>query len=314
MDSERIESAIEQLGRHFPLYDWTYRDVPGTGGAEVRFEWYGGADEEVMVCAHVGRELSERFYRHGFFFFNYAYQGSYQALSHSRENLATIRQDEMYIGQPFSGYALRGNRTEDIIILGVLVRTETFFREFLPQLMADPELLDFWLGPREHRFSDEYRQLKMPTDSGARDLFELMAQEYAFHRDTAQPVLKTMALALAQIASREWRAEHPARQDDSLVAEVERAISADLAHASLKDLAGRLGYHPNYLSGLIRRETGKTFTQLLQDQRMQRAEVLLERTTLSVEEVAAAVGYSSTSNFYRAYRARFGRSPREGAC
>lgn len=310
MEDERVRRAIDVLGEQFPLYDWTYREVPGTGGAEVRFEWYGDAGEDVMVCAHVGRELFERFHRHGFFFFNYAYLGEYQALSHRRDNLVTVRQDEMYVGQPFSGYALRGNRDKDIVILGVLVRTEAFHREFLPQLMADPELLEFWLGPRDNRFSDEYRQLKMPVDSGAREILELMAQEYAFRRDTSQPILKALALALAEIVAREWHRENPHERDASVASKVMGAISADLAHVSLQGLARQLGYHPNYLSGLVKRECGKTFTQLVADQRMERAELLLERTTLSVEEVADAVGYSSTSNFYRAYRARFGRSPR----
>lgn len=313
MDRERVDEAIGLLGRQFPLYDWTYKDVPGTGGAEVRFEWYGGADEDVMVCAHVGRELSERFHRHGFFFFNYAYKGAYRALSHSRDNLVTVEQDEMYVGQPFSGYALRGNREEDIVILGVLVRVETFWREFLPQVAADSELLDFWLGPREDRFSDEYRQLKMPLDSGARDIFELMAQEYAFRRGQAQPVLKALALALAELAAREWRRGRPYERDGSLGERVGEAISSDLAHASLGKLARELGYHPNYLSGLIRERTGKTFSQLVLEQRMARAQALLERTALSVEDVAEASGYSSTSNFYKAYRSYYGRSPRAGA-
>lgn len=311
MDLRRVDEAIRQLGRQFPLYDWTYKEVPGTAGSEVRFEWYGGADEDVMVCAHVGRELSERFHRHGFFFFNYAYKGSYRALSHSRDNLVTVVQDEVYVGQPFSGYALRGNREEDIVILGVLVRVETFWREFLPQLAADPELLDFWLGPRGDRFSDEYRRLAMPAGSGARDILELMAQEYAFRRAEAQPVLKTLALALAELVAREWRRGHQLADGGSLEDEVARAISADLAHASLAKLARRLGYHPNYLSGLIRKRTGRTFSQLVLEQRMERAMALLERTTLSVEDVAEASGYASTSNFYKAFRSYYGRSPRE---
>lgn len=312
MDRERVREAIGRLGEQFPLYDWTYTEVPGTGGAEVGFEWYGGADEDVMVCAHVGRELSERFHRHGFFFFNYAYEGPYQALSHTRDKLVTVEQDEVYVGQPFSGYALRGNRTRDIVILGVLVRVETFYREFLPQLLADEELLDFWLGPREDRFSDEWRQLAMPADSGARDVVELMCVEYAFRRDTAQAPLRSYALTLAQLVARQWRAVHPVEPDRSVAGEVRRAISADLAHASLRDIAARLGYHPNYLSTLVHKECGRTFSQLLLEQRMGRAEALLARTPLSVEEVASAVGYSSTSNFYRAFRAHFGHSPRDG--
>lgn len=313
MDRAQVSRAIALLGEQFPLYDWTYRAVPGTGGTEVGFEWYGGEDEDVMVCAHVGRELHERFHRHGFFFFNYAYQGSYEALSHNPNNLITVEQGQMYVGQPFSGYALHGNTSQDIVIMGVLVRTQTFYREFLPLMMGNQELLEFFLGPRDNLFSDEFMQVTMPDDSGARDLIELMAVEYALRRETAQPVLKPLALALAEVVAREWQAEHPQQEDDSVSRKVVDAISRDLAHASIKDLARQLGYHPNYLSTLVHKETGKTFSQLVLEQRMERAGVLVERTTLPVEEISRAVGYSSTSNFYKAYQRYFGHSPRRRA-
>ncbi len=43
---------------------------------------------------------------------------------------------------------------------------------------------------------------------------------------------------------------------------------------------------------------------------MERAEVLLRETSLSVEEIAQMLGYRNSSNFYRAFKARYGVSPR----
>lgn len=310
MERQRVRQAIETLGRQFPLYDWTYRTVPGTGGSEVGFEWYGSEDEEVMVCAHVGRSLHEKFHRHGFFFLNYAYSGDYQALSHERDRLVTISEGQMYVGQPFSGYALRGNAEKDIVILGVLVRTETFYRDFLPLISSDSRLLEFFLEPRNNLFSEEFRQATMPEDSGVRELLEMMAVEYAEHRPDAQLVLKPLALALVTKVAREWRQANQLAEYKTAVQKVVEAIARDPASASLANLAQELGYHPNYLSTLIRKETGDSFSQLVLDQRMGRARLLVEKTSLSVEEIARLCGYSSTSNFYKAYSRRFGRSPR----
>ena len=61
-----------------------------------------------MVCVFKGREINEPFHRQDFFFINYAWKNSYDALSAKYNNLITIGQDECYIGQPFSGYAPRG--------------------------------------------------------------------------------------------------------------------------------------------------------------------------------------------------------------
>ena len=224
-----------------------------------------------MVCAHVGRSLHERFHRHGFFFLNYAYSGDYQALSHERDNLVTISEGQMYVGQPFSGYALRGNAEEDVVILGVLVRAETFYRDFLPLISSDSRLLEFFLGPRNNLFSDQFGQTTMPEDSGVCELLEMMAVEYAEHRPDAQLVLKPLALALVTKVAREWRQANKKAERTTVAQRVLEEIARDPAGASLAGLAQELGYHPNYLSTLVRKETGSSFSQLVLDQRMGRA-------------------------------------------
>ena len=250
----QVDHAIEKLGIQFTQYDWIYGEYPGTGGRELTFNWYGGADEDVMVCVHNGRELAEKFHRHGFFFFNYAYRGSYQALSQAPDNLITVHEGQMYVGQPFNGYALRGNAEQPIVIVGVLVRAEAFYREFLPLIGADQGLLRFFLGPRQNRFSQEYRQVDMGRGSGVRGLLELMMVEYANRQPDSQQVLKPLAVALASLVARAWRTDNPTADDDSPVQRVVDAIAQHLDHVSLGELADQLGYHPNYLSTLVRQQ------------------------------------------------------------
>ena len=47
------------------------------------------------------------------------------------------------------------------------------------------------------------------------------------------------------------------------------------------------------------------------EERMSRAVILMKNTTLSNEEIAAMLGYSDQSNFYKAFREFYGVSPRE---
>lgn len=44
---------------------------------------------------------------------------------------------------------------------------------------------------------------------------------------------------------------------------------------------------------------------------MTRATPLLQGTTLSIEEIAAMLGYTSSSNFYKAFKEEYGVTPRE---
>ena len=65
------------------------------------------------------------------------------------------------------------------------------------------------------------------------------------------------------------------------------------------------------LSRLIRQQTGKTFTELMQEKRLSQAAFLLRTTTQRVDDVAQAVGYENTSYFHRIFKAAYGLSPRQ---
>ena len=64
-------------------------------------------------------------------------------------------------------------------------------------------------------------------------------------------------------------------------------------------------------AGVLPEETGRTFSELLLEKRMERAAILLKGTTLPIEEIAAMLGYSNSSNFYKAFKRYYGFSPRE---
>lgn len=69
------------------------------------------------------------------------------------------------------------------------------------------------------------------------------------------------------------------------------------------------GYHPVYLSRLLPKLFGKTFLPPL-DIRMKKAKILLDHTDLTIEKIAAVLGYSNSSNFYKSFRHYYGKSPR----
>jgi AraC-like DNA-binding protein len=64
-----------------------------------------------------------------------------------------------------------------------------------------------------------------------------------------------------------------------------------------------------YLSRSFKNQFGATFYNYLEDVRIARAEVLLEKTDRTVREISESVGYGSSSSFCRTYRKRRGISP-----
>jgi AraC-like DNA-binding protein len=80
---------------------------------------------------------------------------------------------------------------------------------------------------------------------------------------------------------------------------------------SLNEVAEAAFLSPNYLSQLLKKQTGMAFVEWLTVRRMERAQHLLSHTTERIFEVANAVGFADEAYFTRRFRQRFGQSPSE---
>ena len=78
----------------------------------------------------------------------------------------------------------------------------------------------------------------------------------------------------------------------------------------LSELAGLLHYDLYWLSKEIKRITGKNYTELVQEKRLNQAVYLLEHTTMTVMDIGMSVGYDNISYFHRIFRKRYGMTPR----
>ena len=170
-------------------------------------------------------------------------------------------------------------------------------------------MLNFFLEPQKNRFADEFIQLDIPRESSVWKLLGVIILEYAKKTEDTQKVLKPMVIALTKyLASQYTRQRHAG--GESRIHQITAYIETNCDTVSLRSAAAHFGYHPVYLSRLLPEKMGKTFSELLLSARMQRARLLLDHTDLSIEKIAAMLGYSNSSNFYRAFKGYYGASPR----
>lgn len=77
---------------------------------------------------------------------------------------------------------------------------------------------------------------------------------------------------------------------------------------TLQDVAEHLHLSPNYTSALLKRQTGRTFMQLVQESRLARAATLLDAGS-TAEAAAREAGYANMSFFYKKFAERYGCTP-----
>lgn len=99
--------------------------------------------------------------------------------------------------------------------------------------------------------------------------------------------------------------------EGAAIVRVLRYIEENYRTGSLTEIAGELHYDLYWLSREIKRQTGKTYKELLQEKRLIQASYFLKHTTLHVDEIGDAVGYSNLSYFHRIFQKKYGVTPKK---
>ena len=156
--------------------------------------------------------------------------------------------------------------------------------------------------------------------AAARSACTEMLEESRAERVCRDEVIRARLLLLLASVCREHAAEiarvaatQPQRRSrrDALARVVRYCREHLERRITLADAAAAAGLSATYLAHLLKKETGKSFVDLLTERRMERARELLAHTPQRIADVAAAVGYDDEAYFARRFRQCVGRSPRE---
>lgn len=99
------------------------------------------------------------------------------------------------------------------------------------------------------------------------------------------------------------------QQEAEWVERIKALVEAQPEAAGSGKLAAAVGCSPQHLRRLFRKVTGRTLHDYIRSCRVRRAAELLRESRAGILDIAAAVGYASTSAFYTAFRQVFSVSP-----
>ena len=120
----------------------------------------------------------------------------------------------------------------------------------------------------------------------------------------------TVGLLFVQLLEESDKLTMGIREQQAILG-VLRYLETNYVGGSLTDAAQLLHCDVAWLSREIKRRTGQTYTELLQERRLRQAAWLLEHTRQRVSDIALAVGYENVSYFHRLFQKRFGLSPKK---
>lgn len=87
---------------------------------------------------------------------------------------------------------------------------------------------------------------------------------------------------------------------------IDQHLSEDLGR---EEVARAVFLHPDYLNRIFKKELNVSLTHYILEEKMKRAQELLQTTNLSVTEIGGTVGFTNMSAFSYAFRRSTGRTP-----
>lgn len=201
-----------------------------------------------------------------------------------------------------------------------------FSQRFLrPDLAVDPldlEDVPLALAPELAPFQFQEHLDFTFDEAGFAEVLALlgtMQRENAARRLASLARIRGCLLELLALTCQRWEDEllalsaTQAQQGSRRAAlgRVLRYLRDELAgEPTLADAAEAASLSPNYLTHLIKKETGKTFTELLTERRLALAQELLLATGERIGEIARRCGFADEAYFARRFRQWHGLSPR----
>lgn len=90
-------------------------------------------------------------------------------------------------------------------------------------------------------------------------------------------------------------------KNQQLMNDILHYIKIHYKDGNLNTMCKNFGYDPSYTSKLIKQFSGKTFKQLVNDERMKNASILLHNQDIPIYEVASKIGINNLTSFYKRF-------------
>lgn len=204
--------------------------------------------------------------------------------------------------------------TEDIV-LGIMIDKQIFEQAFFQLLKENNFLSVFFRNTLFHSEKDYMFFMIRPTHE-IRQIYQHLFQEFT-HPDALSDqvsihylnILFTCILRSNESTYRYYAKEHTPPAAVALPY-ILKYIEDHYTGLTLETLAAHFHYEKGYLSKLIHKYTGKTYTDIIYHYRLEKAIHYLTCTNEKISRIAALTGYNSSDHFSRTFRQYTGLSPR----
>lgn len=204
---------------------------------------------------------------------------------------------------------------EEDIIINIVLQKQFFTDSFLNRLSEHSILSQFIIQALSENQQENFLLFRSIVPQELHGLMEQMLIEY-FRNDsyTAEMLKSYLFLFLTTLIRRLDHVttnERFDRSDHTIILPILKYIADHAADCTLQHIADLFGYHPNYISKLLKDHTGSSYQELVVAQKIKKAKYLLSYTDETIQNIAEEVGYHNLSFFYKKFYTQTQMTPRD---
>lgn len=204
---------------------------------------------------------------------------------------------------------------DDCVTVNLMIRRYTFEHAFINLLSSNTELSTYL---SRTLYSNTYRSsftFHCGDDEFIRNIVLSMFGQQLENKPFFNYMLEGMTLTLfsylIQNHTHNIEISNFVKSSNDRMAKIIAYMNENYISVTLKSVAKKFYITEPYLSSFIKKETGSTFSSLLRQIRMQKAQTLLLTTGLKVDDICEQCGYADTAQFIKTYKAYYGLTPKK---
>lgn len=267
------------------------------------------ANKDVYISKH-NRYADYPIHSHDFLEINYMLVGNCTQIVNGKKIILNTN-DLLFldIGCSHSIKKLKGND----ILINILFRNKNISINWLNNLKKSKSLLYSFLlnssygKENKQKFIFFKNNKKTQINSIIDNLIAEYLDKKPFYNEMITSYLKILLTEL--VRNYDLRSEIKLTQNQKHVTTILKDIESSYATITLTSEAKKLNYNKNYLSNILKKETGKSFKELVIQQKLSNAFFLINSTSLSIQEIIENIGMSNKTFFYKKYKSVYGELP-----
>lgn len=308
------ESELRHLNDPVPTLSARYQRIPKITfrNREMYQFHFGSLLKNNLIC--VNKESRFTFipeHIHTVIEFLYVYAGKCTQIIDGQR--VKMKQGDICLLDVNVPHSIEYLEKEDIIIT-IEMRREYLTQGLLQRLGSKGIITSFLVSAlsleSEH---DQYLLFQHREESAIHSILQAILCEYFDPALCTEQIIDANIILLYCELLRNYRNQVISSHTDksSQIIPILEYIEQNWLTVTLESAARKFGFHPNYLSAYIRKETGLSFKQLVIAQRMYMACFYLTTTGYPVTEIAKKTGYENLGFFYRKFQELYGMTPAE---